>query len=165
MNKRPSALRKLLPGLIFPLLVTAFGMYVVIASFGYQFETRAFANGTGVIMVIMSVSVLVRDIIRGLAQSRSEDESPPAPAVRRVPPLVFALAWCVAFFIAVLFGGYVVAVPLWVFALLLWYRASWPATILIPILLLVMVKVVLEKGLDIFLFQGILFGDRLSAFW
>ena len=165
MNKQPSALRKLLPGLTFPLLVTAFGMYVVIASFGYQFETRAFANGTGVIMVIMSVSVLVRDIIRGLAQSRSEDESPPGPAVRRVPPLVFALAWCVAFFIAVLFVGYVVAVPLWVFALLLSNRASWPATLLSPILLLVMVKFVLEKGLDIFLFQGVLFGDRLSAFW
>jgi len=28
-----------------------------------------------------------------------------------------------------------------------------------------MVKFVLEKGLDIFLFQGVLFGDRLSAFW
>jgi hypothetical protein len=165
MNKRPSALRKLLPGLIFPLLVTAFGVYVVVASFGYQFETRAFANGTGIIMVIMSVSVLVREIVRGLPQSRSKEEPPGAPAVRRVPPLVFALAWCVAFFIAVLFVGYVVAVPLWVFALLLWNRASWPATLLIPILLLVMVKLVLEKGLDIFLFQGVLFGDRLSAFW
>ena len=165
MNKRPSALRKLLPGLIFPLLVTAFGVYVIVASFGYQFETRAFANGTGIIMVIMSVSVLVREIVRGLAQNRTAGEPPPASAARRVPPLVFALAWCVAFFIAVLFVGYVVAVPLWVFALLVWNRASWPATILIPILLLVMVKLVLEKGLDIFLFQGVLFGDRLSAFW
>jgi len=61
--------------------------------------------------------------------------------------------------------GDVVAVPLWVFALLLSNRASWPATFLSPILLLVMVKFVLEKGLDIFLFQGVLFGDRLSAFW
>jgi hypothetical protein len=165
MNRQTSSIRKHLPGLVFPLLVTALGVYVVTVSFNYEFETRAFANATGVIMLILSVSVLVRDILRGIKQEDSVVKSPATPAAGRIPPVLFALAWCVAFFVAVLFVGFSITVPFWVFALLLWNRASRVATVFIPILLWAMITFVLEHGLDTLLFKGILFGDRPPGFW
>jgi hypothetical protein len=164
MNRQTSAFRKRLSGLIFPLLVAALSVYIITVSFKYEFETRAFANATGVIMLILSVSVLVRDILRGMKQD-DVVKNPATPAAGRIPPVLFALAWCVAFFVAVLFVGFSITVPFWVFALLLWNRASRVATILIPILLWAMVTFVLEHGLDTLLFQGILFGDRPPGFW
>jgi len=165
MTRRQSTAMKLLPDMIFLILVTAIGVYVVATSFTLQPETRAFAIATGAILVILAASVLGREVARGMSQARSGIESPPAQAERRMATLLFALMWCVAFFVGVLLVGFIITIPFWVFALLLWNRASRVTTVVIPILLWALVKFVLEYSLDTILFRGILFGDRLPTFW
>ena len=165
MKNRTSVILKLLPDLIFPMLMAALGVYMFIVSFRYQFETRAFAHVTGGVLIILSLAVIARDALRSMRQVQSDMEDPSTSAVRRIHPIVFALTWCVAFFILVLLVGFVIATPIWVCSLLLWNRASRLATILIPILLWAMIKFALEYGLNTLLFQGILFGEHLPVFW
>ena len=165
MKNRTSVILKLLPELIFPMLMAALGIYMFVASFSYQFDTRAFAQATAVVLIILSLAVIVRDALRSMRQAQSDIEDPSTSAVRRIHPIVFALTWCVAFFILVLLVGFVIATPVWVCGLLLWNRASRLATVLIPIVLWAMVKLALEYGLNTILFQGILFGDHLPRFW
>ena len=116
-------------------------------------------------LIILSLAVIVRDALRGLRLAQADIEDPSTSEVRRIHPIVFALTWCVAFFILVLLVGFVIATPIWVCSLLLWNRASRLATVLIPILLWAMVKLALEYGLNTLLFQGILFGEHLPVFW
>ena len=114
MKNRTSVILKLLPDLIFPMLMAALGVYMFIASFKYQFETRAFAHATGGVLIILSLAVIVRDALRSMRQAQSDIEDPSTSAVRQIQPIVFAIAWCVAFFILVLLMGYVIATPIWV---------------------------------------------------
>ena len=165
MKNQTSVILKLLPELIFPILMAVLGIYIFVASFSYQFDTRAFAQATAVVLIILSLAVIVRDALRRMRQAQSEIEESSTAAKRRIHPIVFALTWCVAFFILILLVGYVIATPVWVSGLLLWNRASRLATVLIPIVLWAMVKFALEYGLDTILFQGILFGDHLPRFW
>jgi len=143
----------------------AVGVYVMATSFGLQPETRAFAIGTGTILLILAVSVLVREVSRATAQAGSDIETTPSRPERGMTPFLGALAWCVAFFVGILLVGFIIVIPFWVFALLLWNKANRVATVVIPILLWALVKFVLEYSLDTILFRGILFGDRLPTFW
>jgi hypothetical protein len=165
MKNRTSVILKLLPELILPMLMAVLGIYMFVVSFTYQFDTRAFAHATAVALIILSLAVIVRDTLRSMKKAPCDMEEPSASAVRQIHPIVFAITWCVAFFILVLLVGYVIATPVWVCSLLLWNRASRLATVLIPLLLWAMVKLALEYGLDTILFQGILFGDRMPRFW
>jgi hypothetical protein len=165
MSRRQSTVTKLVADVIFLILVTAIGVYVVASSFSLQPETRAFAIGTGVVLVILAASLLGREVARSMAQVRSGVEGPPAEVEKGTAPLLFALSWCVAFFVGVLLVGFVITIPFWVFFLLLWNRASRVMAVVIPILLWALVKFLLEYGLNTILFRGILFGDKLSTFW
>ena len=165
MTRRPSAAMKLLPDVIFLILLGGIGVYVVATSFRLQSETRAFAIGTGAILVILVASLLVREVTRATAQARSGVETTPPRPERGMVPFLIALAWCVAFFVGVLVVGFVIVVPFWAFALLLWNRATRVTTVVIPILLWALIKFALEYGLNTILFRGILFGDRPPTFW
>jgi L-asparagine transporter-like permease len=165
MNSRTTVIRKLLPSLVLPSLMTVLGLYILIVSFNYQFESRAFAHVTGLAMTILSIAVIVRDTMRWRREAPQPAESQQEKATRRIHPLVTALAWCILFLAGVLLVGFVITTPIWVVCLLLWNRASRLATILIPILLWALLKFVLEYGLGASLFQGILFGEHLRRFW
>jgi len=165
MTRRQSTAMKLLPDVIFLILVTAIGVYVVATSFSLQPETRAFAIATGAILVILAASVLGREVARATAQTGSGVETTPSRAERGIIPFLSALAWCGAFFVGVLLVGFIIVIPFWVFALLLWNKANRVATVVIPILLWALVKFALEYGLNTILFRGILFGDRPPTFW
>jgi hypothetical protein len=165
MKNRSSVIIKSLPELIFPMLMTALGIYMLVASFSYLFDTRAFAQATAVVLIILSLAVIVRDALRSMKKAPCDTEDTSISEGRQIHPIVFALTWCVAFLILVLLAGFVIATPVWVCGLLLWNRASRLATVLIPLVLWAMVKLVLEYGLDTILFQGILFGDHLPRFW
>ncbi len=165
MTRRQSTVMKLLPDVIFLILLAAIGVYVVATSFGLQAETRAFAIGTGAILVILASSVLAREVGRGIAQTRVGVETTVPRVELGIVPLLFALAWCVSFFVGVLLVGFIVIIPAWAFALLLWNKATRVTTVVIPILLWALMKFVLENGLNTILFRGILFGDKLPTFW
>jgi hypothetical protein len=166
MKNQTSVILKLLPGLIFPMLMAALGIYMFVVSFSYLFDTRAFAQATSVVLIILSLAVIMRDALRSMKKAQCDTtKDTSTSAGRQIHPIIFALTWCVAFFILVLLVGFVIATPVWVCSLLLWNRASRLATVLIAIVLWAMVKLVLEYGLDTILFQGILFGDHLSRFW
>jgi hypothetical protein len=165
MSPRMFLILKPLLKALFPLTILAIGVYAFVVSFNYQFETRAFAQGAAVILIILSAALLVRDISREIAGMAVRSESSPARVVRRIPPTVIALAWCVGFFVAAVLIGLELAIPIWLFILLLRTRASKIATILIPSVLWAIVKFGLEYSLDTLLFKGILFGDKLPTFW
>jgi hypothetical protein len=156
---------KLLPDVIFLILLGGIGVYVVATSFSLQSETRAFAIGTGAILVILVASLLGREVARGTRQPGPRVETTPPRPEGGTAPFLFALAWCVSFFVGVLVVGFVIVVPFWAFALLLWNRATRVTTVVIPILLWALVKFGLEYGLNTILFRGILFGDRPPTFW
>lgn len=156
---------KALPEVIFPSFTAAIGIYVFVASFGYQFETRAFASVASAILICLSVALLVREIFRNIVKVRSAAESPSAQEGPGLLPLSIALAWGVGFFIGILLIGFQLTVPLWVFAFLIWGKASRVLAVLMPILLWVLMKFVLEYGLGPVFFKGILFGDKLPTFW
>ena len=158
-------IRKLLPDLIFPFLFLAFGVYVFIVSFGYQFETRAFAHGTGSVLVLLSGAVIVREVVRVIRQEEGDHGIRPAPVEIDISSLLFGVAWCVAFLVLIMVVGFDIATPVWVFVLLLWHRVARAATLLIPLVLWALVKFALEEGFDTVLFKGILFGDKLPRFW
>jgi hypothetical protein len=150
---------------IFLILLGGIGVYVVATSFSLQSETRAFAIGTGTILVILVASVLVREVVRVTRQPGPRVETAPPPGERGMASFLVALSWCIAFFLGVLFLGFGIVVPFWAFALLLWNRANRAATVVIPILLWALIKFGLESGLNTILFRGILFGDRPPTFW
>ena len=156
---------KLLPDVIFLILLGGIGVYVVSTSFSLQSETRAFAIGTGAILVILVACLLVREVSRGTRQPGPRVETAPVDPERGMAPFLSALAWCVAFFVGVLVVGFVIVVPFWAFALLLWNKATRVTTVVIPILLWALIKFGLEYGLNTILFRGILFGDRPPTFW
>jgi hypothetical protein len=156
---------RLLPDVIFLILLGGIGVYVVATSFSLQPETRAFAIGTGTILVILVASVLVREVARGTRQPGRRVETAPPREKRGMAPFLFGLSWCVGFFAGVLLVGFGIVVPFWAFALLLWNRANRVATVVIPILLWVLIKFGLEHGLNTILFRGILFGDNPPTFW
>jgi hypothetical protein len=165
MKNRTSVIMNCLPELIFPMLMAALGIYMFVVSFEYQLDTKAFAQSTSVVLIILSLAVIVRDALRSMKKAQCDMEEPSTSAVTKIHPIVFALTWCVAFFIGLVLVGYVITVPIWVFSLLLWNKASRVATVLIPIVLWALVKLALGYGLDTILFQGILFGDHLPRFW
>ena len=165
MSGRGFNVMKTVTGAIFPILATAIGVYVFIASFNLQPETRAFAGCSAFVLAILAFSVFVRDVRRGLAKTNSASEDTLASARKGWRPVLAALAWCVGFFMSALLIGFMITIPLWTFALLLWTRASRVTTFLIPILLWAIVKLALEKGLDTMLYKGILFGETLPTFW
>ena len=156
---------KALPEVIFPSVTAAIGIYVFVASFGYQFETRAFASVASAILICLSVALLVREIFRNIVKVRSAAESPSGEEGPGLLSLSIALAWGVGFFIGILLIGFQLTVPLWVFAFLIWGKASRVLAVLMPILLWLLMKFVLEWGLGPVFFKGILFGDKLPTFW
>jgi hypothetical protein len=165
MSKRTYLILRFLQSLLFPMVIVAIGVYVFVASFSYQFETKAFASATGGILIILSVAVLVRDIVRGVADLGSKLESVPTQTDHRIPPLMIALAWCVGFFVVALLIGFLLAIPVWMFAVLLRNRASRALTFIMPVVLWAIMKFGVEYGLGFLFFEGILFGDKPSAFW
>jgi len=156
---------KSLPDLIFPLVLAAIGVYVFTASFGYQFETRAFASVAGFILICLSVSLFVREVVRNARKAPAATVGAPGEDHVKLPLLGIALAWSVGFFVSMLIIGYLPTVILWVFAFLLWSKASRISAVLMPAALWALMKFVLEYSLGPVFFRGILFGDKLPTFW
>jgi len=156
---------KSLPDLIFPLVIAGIGVYVFAASFGYQFETRAFASVAGVILIGLSGSLFVREVVRNARKAPAATAGEPGEDHIKLRPLGIALAWSVGFFISMLLIGYLPTVPLWAFAFLLSSRASRILAVLMPAALWAIMKFGLESSLGPVFFRGILFGDKLPAFW
>ena len=154
-----------LPELIFPSVTAAIGFYVFIVSFGYQFETRAFASIASAVLICLSLALLVRQIFRNIVKVPSAAERSSGEERPRLLPLSIAVAWGVGFFIGMLLIGFQLTVPLWVFAFLVWCKASRVLAVLMPILLWGIMKFVLEYGLGPVFFRGILFGAKLPTFW
>ena len=165
LSKRTFFILKLLQSLLFPMVIVAIGVYFFVASFKYQFETRAFASAASGILIGLSVAVLLREIVRGMADLGSKLERGPIQTGHRIPPLMIALGWCAGFFVIALFIGFLLAIPIWMFAVLLRNRASRPLTFIMPIVLWAIMKFGVEYGIGFLFFEGILFGDKPPAFW
>jgi len=165
MSKRTYLILKLLQSLLFPMVIVAIGVYVFVVSFNYQFETRAFASAAAGILIVLSVAVLLREIVRGVADLGSKLESVPTQTDHRIPPLMIALAWCAGFFVVAMLIGFLLAIPIWMFAVLLRNRASRPLTFIMPVVLWAIMKFGVEYGLGFLFFEGIFFGDRPPTFW
>jgi len=165
MSKRTRLLSKLLPDLLFPLVILAIGVYVFVSSFSKKFVTAAFAGAFGGVLVGLSVALLLRDIRRGTAEPTPQPETVQTETDQRTTPLVVPLAWCAGFFVTMLLIGLLWAIPAWVFVFLLWQRASRVYTFVAPVVLWAIMKFGVEYGLETVLFEGILFGGKLPHFW
>jgi uncharacterized membrane protein len=165
MSKRIRLIAELLRGLLFPLVILAIGVYVFVSSFGYKFASAAFAGGFAAILIVLSVSLIIREIIRGVKEPGTTLKSSPTDADQRTTPLIVPIAWFAAFVVALLFIGLLLAIPIWVFAFLLWYRASYVFTFVAPAVLWAVMKFGVESGLGMVFFEGILFGGKPPVFW
>ena len=68
MSRRTHLIWKLLPSLLFPLVILAIGVYVFASSFGYKFITASFAGAFAGVLIVLTVALLLRDIRRGVAE-------------------------------------------------------------------------------------------------
>ncbi|UCH07758.1 MAG: hypothetical protein JSV55_01805 [Deltaproteobacteria bacterium] len=165
MNKRISVIAELLRGLLFPLVILAIAVYVFVSSFDYKFASAAFAGGFAGILIVLSVSLIIREIVRGVKGPGTSLESSPRDENQRTTPLIVPIAWFAAFVVALLFIGLLLAIPIWVFAFLLWHRASYVFTFVTPAVLWAVMKFGVESGLGMVFFEGILFGGKPPVLW
>jgi hypothetical protein len=165
MTKEPRLLSKLLPSLLFPMVILAIGVYVFVSSFGQKFVTAAFAGAFGGVLIVLTVALLLRDIRRGIAKPAPQSESVPTEAEQQTSSLIGPLAWCVGFVVAMFFIGLLWAIPAWMVVFLLWHRASRVYTVVAPVVLWAIMKFGVEYGLETVLFEGILFGGKPPHFW
>lgn len=165
MSSKTHVLSKIVPEIIFPILIAAIGVYVFADSFNYQFETRAFAMVSSIFLVVLSVALLIRETARGKKLWNTTSDGPKAEKEIEIVPLVIAIVWCAGFFLGMLLIGFMYIVPLWVFAFLIWSKASRITLIAMPIVLWAIMKFGLVYSLGPVFFEGILFGGRLPTFW
>jgi hypothetical protein len=165
MSRGARLISKLLPILLFPLVILAIGAYMFASSFGQKFVTAAFAGAFGGILVVLSAALLLRDIRRGFAKPSPRPDSAPTEADQHTPSLIVPLAWCAGFVVAMFLIGLLWAIPAWMFVFLLWHRASRVYTLVAPVVLWAIMKFGVEVGLETVLFEGILFGGKPPHFW
>jgi hypothetical protein len=119
MKRQSGSILKILPNLLFILVIMAFGGYILATSFTYQFRTAAFAGFASAVLVILSVILLVRDIRRALAEKATEADNTPQKAKKG---LAIPLLWTVGFLAGILLIGIVWTVPIWIFIYLIVHK-------------------------------------------
>jgi len=165
MSKGTHFIWKLLPGLLFPLVILSIGVYVFVSSFGHKFITAAFAGAFAGVLIVLSVALLVREIRREMAEPNLRPDSRPTEADQQTPSLMVPLAWCAGFLVALFLVGLALAIPLWVFVFLWVHRASRVLSFVVSAMLWAILKFGFEYGLETTLFEGILFGGKPPIFW
>lgn len=131
-----------------------FGLYLVLAALQIRYETGLFGGVIGAMLLTFSLINAVRILQSPPAGDRPAEAIPWRGA-----------AWAATFVAIVVLLGFEIASLVWPAALLIAGRAKPLAMVAIPVCLYLLLRLVMIEGLDVKLFEGVLFGATLPRFF